>query len=75
MPGNFQILQEGRTPPDQFSFPTLGQASAAWLDGGEVGQIVQVDAAGEVIQRYTRQQCEEAAKPFLTAVQNSEAKK
>src|SRR5271169_6553243 len=47
------------------SFPSFEQACAAWYRDGRFGAVLSVDLKGRIVERFTRGECDEAAKRFL----------
>jgi hypothetical protein len=47
-------------------FPSIEQACAAWYRDGRFGSDVRVELSGRIVERFTREECDEAAKRFLT---------
>ena len=47
-------------------FPSIEQACAAWYRDGRFGSVVRVDLNGRIVERFTREACDEAAKRFLS---------
>ena len=48
------------------SFPSFEQACAAWYRDGRFGSVLRVDLKGRIVARFTREECDEAAKRFLS---------
>jgi len=47
------------------SFPSFEQACAAWYRDGRFGAVLRADLGGRVIESFTREECDAAAKRFL----------
>ena len=47
------------------SFPSFEQACAAWYRDGRFGAVLNVDLKGRIVERFKREECDEAAKLFL----------
>jgi hypothetical protein len=42
-------------------FPSIEQACAAWYRGGRFGAVLRVDLSGRIVERFTREVCDETA--------------
>ena len=47
-------------------FSSFDQACAAWYRDGRFGSVLRVDIKGQIVERFARPECDEAAKRFLS---------
>ena len=47
-------------------FPSFEQACAAWYRDGRFGSVLRADVKGRIVERFLREECDEAANRFLS---------
>ena len=48
------------------SFLSFEQACGAWYRDGRFGSVLRLDLKGRIVERFLREECDEAAKRFLS---------
>lgn len=56
--GNPNLLGRG--------FSAFEEACASWYRDGRFGEVLRLDAQGRVVERFLREECDGAAKRFLS---------
>jgi len=62
----FQVHKDGKNVRGQITYGSLEEASFALSDSPEGSEVVEIDAANNVIRHYTAEECKQAADKFRT---------
>jgi hypothetical protein len=50
---------------EMVGYPSLGQASAEWIQDPEGKRVVQEDGEGHILREYSKDECRKAAQEFI----------
>ena len=65
----FYIYKDDRR--EMLSYPTLGHASAEWLQDAEGKRVVQEDGEGHILREYSKDECRKAAQDYMRSGPNT----